>query len=107
MGDLHDEFIFKDSWWYLMHKRVDSNQTEIINAAKKIGASVCFLSDIGKGFPDVLIGYRSHNFLIEIKRPGRRNKLTKAQEPFHNAWKGKIYIVETVDEILDILTRDI
>lgn len=90
-----------------MYKRVDGNQAEIVNAAKKIGASVCFLSDLGKGIPDILVGYRNHNFLIEVKRPGRRNKLTKSQEPFHNAWKGKIYTVETVDEMLDILTRDL
>jgi hypothetical protein len=51
-----------------MIKRADSNQKEIMDMCRKIPAlSVFSTHTIGKGFPDIVIGFKGINYLIEIK----------------------------------------
>ena len=47
--------------------RTDSNQTEIAQTFRDMGATVAFTHTIGGGFPDLVIGFRGVNLLIEIK----------------------------------------
>lgn len=68
-------------------KRVDSNQKEIINAFKKMGASVFDASNIGLGFPDLLVGIGGRTVLVEIKS-SEKAKFTEAQLKFMSEWKG-------------------
>jgi hypothetical protein len=53
-------------------RRVDSTQVGIVLALRKTGASVQHLHTIGKGCPDLLVGYRGRNILIEVKSDGGR-----------------------------------
>jgi len=46
--------------------KVDSNQPEIVKALRKIGATVLITSQLKNAF-DILVGYRSRLFIIEIK----------------------------------------
>lgn len=88
--------------------RVDSNQKEIVNAARKIGASVAVISSLGDGIPDAIMGFRGVNYLIEIKdgdKPPSQRKLTADEQKWHNNWKGTVNIINSVDEILDLLTK--
>lgn len=39
--------------------RTDANQTAIVEALRKCGASVQSLAAVGKGVPDLLVGLRS------------------------------------------------
>ena len=86
--------------------KVDANQTEIVNALRQVGASVQSLASTGKGCPDLLVGFRGVNWLLEIK-DGRKvrsaRKLTKDQVVWHQTWRGKVYIVESVDQALNLL----
>ena len=90
-----------------MIKRTDRNHAEIINALRKIpNLSVFSTHEVGKGFPDIVIGYKGVNYLIEIKdgnKPPSARKLTDAELQFHSNWKGQIKIVNNFDELLNIL----
>jgi len=82
---------------------VDANQSEIVAALRRVGASVVDLSSVGAGCPDVLCGYRGVNYAVEIKDGDKfksQRKLTPAQVQFHAAWRGQVCVVETVDEAL-------
>ena len=84
-----------------MHHRADSNQEEIVDALRDIGASVLVLSQVGGGAPDLLVGFRGKEYLMEIKAP--KGKLRPGQKKFFDTWKGKSFIVRSVDEALELL----
>jgi len=63
--------------------RIDQNQQEIVKALRDAGAYVWII-----GLPvDLLVGYKNHTFLVEIK-DGPKKKLTKLQEGFFIGWTG-------------------
>jgi hypothetical protein len=83
--------------------RIDANQTQIVSALRSVGASVELLSAVGKGCPDLLVGYRGVNLLMEIKdgkKPPSERKLTSDQIVWHREWKGVVTVVNSVDEAL-------
>lgn len=64
-------------------KRVDANQAQIISALRAAGAYVWVI-----GLPvDLLVGYKGHTFLVEIK-DGPKKRLTKLQAEFFENWAG-------------------
>jgi hypothetical protein len=64
-------------------KRIDANQTQIISALRAAGAYVWII-----GLPvDLLVGYRDHTFLMEIKS-GPKKPMTDLQEDFFENWIG-------------------
>ena len=83
--------------------KIDANQNEIVDALRKIGCSVQILSSIGKGCPDILVGFKGLNLLMEIKDgnkpPGARN-LTPDQVEWHGKWNGEVVIAESVDDAI-------
>jgi len=89
-------------------KRVDRNQSEIVEALRAIGATVAITSGLGKGFPDLVAGYRGINYLIEVKDwqqvPSKR-RLTPDEAEFHQMWRGQICVVETKDEAISLVMR--
>ena len=63
--------------------RVDANQDAVISALRAAGAYVWII-----GLPvDLLVGYKGHTFLMEIK-DGPKKRLTKLQEDFFEKWGG-------------------
>ena len=89
-------------------KRVDANQKKIVEQLRKIGASVTVTSMIGEGFPDVVVGFRGKNFLIEIKDESKspsQRKLTPDEQRWHLRWRGQAAICKNFDEILDIINK--
>lgn len=63
--------------------RVDANQTQIVLALRAAGAYVWII-----GLPvDLLVGYKGHTFLVEIK-DGSKKRLTKLQADFFENWSG-------------------
>ena len=82
-------------------KKVDANQPEITEALRKIGASVLILSDVGKGCPDILVGWRGVNYLMEIKDGDKvlsKRRLTPDEDIFHNTWDGQVATVECIED---------
>lgn len=83
--------------------KVDANQPEIVDALRSAGATVKPCHAVGEGFPDLAVGYRGVNYLIEVKdgsKPPSARKLTGPQESWHATWAGQVVIVKNVDEAL-------
>jgi len=86
--------------------RVDRNQNEIVEALRRIGCSVAVTSGVGVGFPDLVVGYRGANYLIEIKdgsKPPSEQKLTPDQQDFKALWRGQYAVVNTPEKAIDYI----
>ena len=87
--------------------KVDDNQAEIVQALEAIGCTIESLAAVGKGCPDLLVGYRRENFLLEVKDgkkvPSKR-KLRPNQQDWHDAWRGQVTKVETPEEAIAVVT---
>jgi hypothetical protein len=86
--------------------KADDNQPEIVKAFRSLGATVQHLHMVGKGCPDILVGYRGVNLLVEIKdgsKPPSQRKLTPDEVAFFESWKGQVSIVETVNDVTALL----
>jgi hypothetical protein len=63
--------------------RVDQNQAQVVSALRAAGAYVWIIC-----LPvDLLVGYKGHTFLVEIK-DGPKKRLTALQQDFFNNWSG-------------------
>lgn len=88
--------------------KADANQPEIVAAFRAMGATVQHLHAVGAGCPDLLVGWQGRNLLVEVKdgakAPSAR-KLTPAEVEFHEAWRGQVAIVETVEDAAAVLSH--
>ena len=83
-------------------KRTDGNQKALVLAFHRFGASVQSLHTVGKGCPDLVVGFRGKTFLVEVKLPN--GKLNKMQREFHAAWNGHpIEIARNLEDMPRIL----
>ena len=78
--------------------RVDANQREITAALRKVGATVQPLHMVGRNFPDLLVGYRQRNYLLEVK--SGKGTLSTGQSEWALTWRGHYAEVHSVDEAL-------
>lgn len=86
--------------------KVDANHSAIRDVLRKAGASVQSLAECGFGCPDLLVGYRGRNLLMEVKDPANspsQRKLNDKQRFWHAAWTGQVCVVETSEEALFVL----
>lgn len=85
---------------------MDRNQAEIVKALRKSGATVQTLHTIGQGCPDLLVGFRQVNILLEVKDgllvPSAR-KLTPDETRWIADWRAPVYIVNSAEEAVGIL----
>lgn len=79
--------------------RTDRNQAEIVAALRQAGATVQHLHTLGRGCPDILVGYRGANYLMEIKAPGGR--VTPDEAAWLQAWRGRAAIVASAQQALE------
>lgn len=87
-------------------KRVDENQKEIVRQLRQLGVTVRHLHMVGDGLPDIIVGHRKQNFLIEIKDHKKKKsakKLTDDEQEFFDTWKGQVAKCETLEEILKVI----
>ena len=92
----------------MLHRRAskrDGNERSIIDALEQAGASVSQLS--AKGVPDLLVGFRRENHLIEVKDPAQvpsKRRLSVDQVDWMAAWRGRPPVVcETVRQALAVI----
>jgi hypothetical protein len=81
--------------------KVDANQSEIVEALRKVGVSVQSLASIGRGCPDLVAAKGAQAWLIEVKGPN--GTLTPDQQEWIANWRGPVHIVRTVDEALQLV----
>jgi hypothetical protein len=91
-----------------MPKRVDSNQAEIVQALRDFGCTVQCLHMVGRGCPDILVGYNPRhipgcgmNLLLEVKVGDA--KLTKDEQKWHDNWAGEVIITRTPGHAIEIV----
>lgn len=86
--------------------RTDANQAEIVEILRWSGATVQPLHQVGGGCPDLLVGFRGRNYLLEVKdgskKPSARY-LTPAEIDWHDNWRGQVAIVNSADEALEAI----
>jgi hypothetical protein len=78
--------------------KVDANQEQIVSALRAAGASVQSLAPIGKGCPDLLVGFRDDNYLFEVKRG--KEEPNDLQAKWHITWCAHVYVVRSADDAL-------
>ena len=87
--------------------RRDANHRAIVTALRQLpGVTVADTADMGGGFPDIVVGIRGQNIMIEIKdgsKPPSKRKLTSAELAFHRDWTGQIAVVNSLDEALELV----
>ena len=87
--------------------RRDAGEDQVVSALQACGAYVKKIN--GSGEFDLLVWYRGHTLLLEVKN-GRLSpsaqKLTPAEQKFHDRWPGdNLHIVNSVDAALELLKR--
>ena len=83
--------------------RVDENQAQIVEAARRMGCSVQPLHTVGGGVPDLLVGINKINDLWEIKdgkKPPSARRLTPDQIEWHDSWRGSVQVIDSVDKAI-------
>lgn len=86
--------------------KVDSNQTVIVEALRRIGASVQSLASVGHGCPDLLVGYRGECYVLEIKdgsKPSSQRKLTPDETKWCAQWRGQYDVVTSWQQAFDAI----
>jgi hypothetical protein len=93
----------------------DANHGTIVRAFEQAGATVVSLHTLGKGIPDLLVGYAQRDQLVEIKLPIRKaseagpiqhpkTRLSNRQAGWHNNWRGtRPRIIRTPEEAEDLM----
>jgi Holliday junction resolvase len=98
------------SHWHIPRRR-DANHAAIVDALRNLGCSVTDLGSVGKGVPDLLVGYDGKTVLIEVKNPARKTrgdnaaKTLERQQRFREIWRGSpVHVVETIEAAIAALS---
>ena len=89
--------------------RVDANQKEIVQELRKRGISVLHTHQLGRGAPDIIVGYMNSNYLIELKDGNKsksQQRLTKDELEFSLKWRGNYAVCNSLEQILLLIDYD-
>lgn len=90
--------------------KVDANQKRIVKSLRGVpGVTVAITSQLGKGFVDIVVGYKGVNYLIELKdgeKVKSARKLTEDEVVFHDNWKGQVAVCNSFDEIFKLIMNN-
>lgn len=81
--------------------KVDNNQAHFVKLLRNIGASVAITSGLGGGFPDLVVGYKGKNIMIEVKM--KNGKMTEDQIIFRSKWRGQYVVVRDIEDLALVL----
>jgi len=87
--------------------KLDDNQKQIVTALRAVGCSVQSLASVGGGCPDILVGIRGRNYILEIKdgkKPQSRTQLTALEKIWSDSWRGQYQIVFSVEQALQVIS---
>lgn len=88
--------------------RTDSNQKRIVTALRAAGRFVFITSGVGHGFPDLLVvnPHTGNIWLVEVKDPEKKVRLTEHQKAFWREWPlPNLHIVTSIEEALTITSE--
>lgn len=85
-----------------IRSRSDNNQASIVKDFRSMGCSVVDLHSLGRGVPDLLVGFRGFNLLVEVK--SEKGILTKDQIDWQKIWKGDlVFVVRKTDDVIRLI----
>jgi Holliday junction resolvase len=90
--------------------KIDANQQEIVRKLRAVGCTVETLAAVGKGVPDLLVGFKGKNYLFEVKdglKPPSQRKLTPDQVVWHEKWRGNIKVIVSFQQALDYINEKV
>ncbi len=76
--------------------KIDATQDQVVSLARAFGATVQSLATVGNGCPDLLIGYKGHTVLVEVKdggKPPSQRALNENQLKWWANWQGGTLVV--------------
>ena len=88
--------------------RQDGNHAEIVNDLRAMGFSVESLASVGKGMPDIAVGWDKLNWFFELKDPTvpkADQQLTEPQVKWHNSWRGQVAVVKDTWQLLQAIVE--
>jgi hypothetical protein len=88
--------------------RKDANHNDIADLFIAAGCSVADTSQLGKGFPDMVVGLCGINVLVEVKDGGKvpsKQKLTDDEFKFFHNWRGWVAVVRDSKDALNIISQ--
>jgi len=86
--------------------KIDSNQKQIVKRLREIpGVSIVSIASVGNGTPDIIVGYKNFNYLIELKSSSI-SKLTEQEIKFIKDWKGNVAVCYNFDQVLQVIGID-
>ena len=88
----------------MVYKRVDNIQVQVVKALRDMGCTVQHLHETGKGCPDIIVGFRSRNYLLEIKDSDKK-VLTPDLVNWHKLWKGQVNVVTSIDDAKTLIWK--
>ena len=86
--------------------KTDANQRAVVAELRAHGATVQSLASVGRGCPDLLVGYQGRNFVFELKdgsKPPSARALTEPEAQWQAAWRGDVRTVKTAAEALNYM----
>jgi hypothetical protein len=84
--------------------RTDANHAEVIGWFLEMGCTVRDTSQVGLGFPDIVVGTIGRTILVEIKTAD--GDLLPSQHTFNAKWRGeRPYLVRTQVDCIDLVQR--
>ena len=88
---------------------VDRNHAEIRKVLRDLCVAVEDTSDVGRGFPDLVVKTRRGTVLmVEVKdgsKPPSRRALTPDEQAFAGRWLSAYVVVSSVDEAIAVANR--
>lgn len=84
--------------------KVDANHGEIVAALRKNGMVTFSTAALGRGFPDLVVGFMGINILLEVKdgtKSASERKLTEDEAKFINDWAGQVAVVTSAEEAVE------
>ena len=87
--------------------KIDANHEAVVTALRAAGATVQSLAGVGKGVPDLLVGFKGQTLLFEVKdgfKPPSKRSLNEDQLRWHGSWKGgALAVVDSPDAALRMI----
>ena len=92
--------------------RVDRNQSEIVKQLRSYGATVLITSQLKNAF-DILVGYKSKLFIMEIKdplQPPSKRRMTEGEKKCEDSFLKvdvPYYIILSAGEAIKIIESEL
>lgn len=90
-------------------KRRDANHHPLVAVFEQLGCTVFDTSDIGGGFPDLMVGCLGVDRMVELKNPDSRYGragLNANQREFVAGWRGgAVHVALTPDDVIALVAK--